>query len=692
MSSESRTSGDGEAKEMEQDQKDETAERSGPSTLDTSRSDMETNAENDITKGTETGESSSLETHHDSAGAETSNVQGTTSGNDDTKINLVGGNEDPGPKQVVTDSEDGPELQDTSSTSKPTESGVDGIAGDSGNKYVDKSNDENELAKDQDRKEDVSNTREDDSSTVSVDRTKPQTGDLLDPAGDEDRTASRDKLHPQEVGEPTGSDEPTSGTVVDVDSTTADAKTQKTVNMTTDEEKEPSPEDRVVKDDYHSETPPPSSDKPPEQLSQTVPEGSNQDVQTSKEKVTTAQQPNGGDGNSMADVNEPEVETKTGKHDRGVVDEPEEQQDVKEPEAEGKDVNDTTLNEQPQRKEEHVSEDGKERPVGEHNGKKNASSTQEGEKEPSRDSNSTKEEESTSTVPEREVSSANEKKSDISVDAKEDPPVEPPSGEQTKEPSAARVEENQEEEDSSSGPTEERILSEDFFYDYDKLCSKPESLDLPLNMLELQYPHSALVCSVVNVPYLKVYMWCFALCIVLMYCRCKFMAPTYGICVPTYVCVYVCEFSIMHSYHVEDMCMYIHMYVCIVYTVYITCVVTYETIVLLCLSYIRMHTQYLQSVLPSLTLTSHSFGFECQKRSNLVVLDKDVIAFAAGNFVNMIHVCTGGHTYIRSLSGGGIGALAVSWNTASKHPSDLHTYLGCTYTVGPLYKGHIGTS
>ena len=98
----------------------------------------------------------------------------------------------------------------------------------------------------------------------------------------------------------------------------------------------------------------------------------------------------------------------------------------------------------------------------------------------------------------------------------------------------------------------------------------------------------------------------------------------------------------------------------------------YVTIVLLCLSYIRMHTQYLQFVLPSLTLTSHSFGFECQKRSNLVVLDKDVIAFAAGNFVNMIHVCTGGHTYLRSLSGGGIGALAVSWNTASKHPSDLH--------------------
>ena len=492
MSSESRTSGDGEAKEMEQDQKDETAERSGPSTLDTSRSDMETNAENDITKGTETGESLSLETHHDSAGAETSNVQGTTSGNEDAKINLVGGNEDPGPKQVVTDSEDGPELQETSSTSKPTESGVDSIAGDSGNKYVDQSKDENELAKDRDRKEDVSNTREDDSSTVSVDRTKPQTGDSLDPAGDEDRTAPRDELHPQEVGEPTGSDEPTSGTVVDVDSTTADARTQKTGNMTTNEEKEPSPEDRVVKDDDHSETPPPSSDRPPEQLSQTVPEGSNQDVQTSKEKVTTAQQPNGGDGNSMADVIEPGVETKAGKHDRGVVDEPEEQQDVKEPENEDKDVNGTTLNEQPQqRKEEHVSEDGKEGPVREHNGKKDASSTQEGENEPSRDSESTKEEESTSTVPKREVPSANEKKSDISVDAKEDPPVEPPSGVQTKEPGAARVEENQEEEDSSSGPAEERILSEDFFYDYDKLCSKPESLGLPLNMLELQYPHSA---------------------------------------------------------------------------------------------------------------------------------------------------------------------------------------------------------
>ena len=489
MSSESRTSGDGEAKEMEQDQKDEPAERLGPSTVDTSRSDMETNAEKDITRGTETGES--LETH-DSAGVETSNVQGTTLRNEDTKVTLVGGKEDPGLKQVVTNSEDGPEKQDTSSTSKPSESGVESIAGDSGSKYVDQSKDINDLVKDQDRKEDVSNTREDDSSTVSADRTKPQSGDSLDSAGNKDRTASVHELHPQEVGDLTGSDEPTSGTVVDVDSTTAEPRTQKTGNMTTDGEKEPSTEDTIAEDDDHSETPLPSSNKPPEQLSQTLPEGSNQDVQTDKEKVTTAQQPNGGDGNSMADVIEPEVETEAGKHDRGVVDGPEEQQDVKEPEAEDKTVDDTTPNEQPQQtKEKHVSEDEKERPVREQDEKKDASSTREGEKESLGDYNSTKEEGSVSTVTERDVSSANEKKSDISVDAKEDPPVEPSGGTQTKEPSVVRVEENQEDEDSSGGPTEARVLSEDFFYDYDKLCSKPESLDLPLNMLELQYPHSA---------------------------------------------------------------------------------------------------------------------------------------------------------------------------------------------------------
>ena len=56
---------------------------------------------------------------------------------------------------------------------------------------------------------------------------------------------------------------------------------------------------------------------------------------------------------------------------------------------------------------------------------------------------------------------------------------------------------------------------------------------------------------------------------------------------------------------------------------------------------------------------SHSFGYECQKRSNLVVLAKDTVAFAAGNLVQLLALSTQEQTYIRTLGGGGVGALAV---------------------------------
>ena len=61
-----------------------------------------------------------------------------------------------------------------------------------------------------------------------------------------------------------------------------------------------------------------------------------------------------------------------------------------------------------------------------------------------------------------------------------------------------------------------------------------------------------------------------------------------------------------------------------------------------------------------LTSTSYSFGFECQKRSNLVVLAKEVVAYAAGNLLVLLNLNTQEQTYRRTLSGGGIGAIAVS--------------------------------
>ena len=62
-------------------------------------------------------------------------------------------------------------------------------------------------------------------------------------------------------------------------------------------------------------------------------------------------------------------------------------------------------------------------------------------------------------------------------------------------------------------------------------------------------------------------------------------------------------------------------------------------------------------------ISSHSFGFECTKRSNLHVLDEENVLFAAGNTVQILNMKTQQQTHIRTTSGGGIGAVAVStWN------------------------------
>lgn len=57
---------------------------------------------------------------------------------------------------------------------------------------------------------------------------------------------------------------------------------------------------------------------------------------------------------------------------------------------------------------------------------------------------------------------------------------------------------------------------------------------------------------------------------------------------------------------------------------------------------------------------SHSFGYECQKRSNLAVLAKDMVLYAAGNLVVLLRLDTQEQLCFRSLGGGGIGAIAVS--------------------------------
>ncbi|XP_067282838.1 cilia- and flagella-associated protein 44 isoform X2 [Pseudorasbora parva] len=59
---------------------------------------------------------------------------------------------------------------------------------------------------------------------------------------------------------------------------------------------------------------------------------------------------------------------------------------------------------------------------------------------------------------------------------------------------------------------------------------------------------------------------------------------------------------------------------------------------------------------------SHSFGYDCGRRGNLQLLDEHILAFIAGNLLILLDVHTKEQRYIRSSSGGGIGAIMV-------HPS-----------------------
>ena len=59
-------------------------------------------------------------------------------------------------------------------------------------------------------------------------------------------------------------------------------------------------------------------------------------------------------------------------------------------------------------------------------------------------------------------------------------------------------------------------------------------------------------------------------------------------------------------------------------------------------------------------LKSHSFGFECTKRSNLHLLSPDDVVFSTGNVFQIFNLNTKEQINVRSTSGGGIGAIAVS--------------------------------
>nr|KAG5708675.1 hypothetical protein BaRGS_034892 [Batillaria attramentaria] len=76
------------------------------------------------------------------------------------------------------------------------------------------------------------------------------------------------------------------------------------------------------------------------------------------------------------------------------------------------------------------------------------------------------------------------------------------------------------------------------------------------------------------------------------------------------------------------------------------------------------------SGLPNDLLTlQHSFGYDCRRRNNLHILDADHLMFIAGNILQLLNIRTKKQTYLRSTSGGSIGALAV-------HPSRKYFAVG----------------
>ncbi|XP_061733169.1 cilia- and flagella-associated protein 44-like [Nerophis ophidion] len=62
----------------------------------------------------------------------------------------------------------------------------------------------------------------------------------------------------------------------------------------------------------------------------------------------------------------------------------------------------------------------------------------------------------------------------------------------------------------------------------------------------------------------------------------------------------------------------------------------------------------------NLLLLNHSFGYDCQRRENLQLLDDTTLIYVAGQLLVLLDVSTRQQRYLRSCSGGGIGAIRVN--------------------------------
>ncbi|CAF0711556.1 unnamed protein product [Brachionus calyciflorus] len=65
----------------------------------------------------------------------------------------------------------------------------------------------------------------------------------------------------------------------------------------------------------------------------------------------------------------------------------------------------------------------------------------------------------------------------------------------------------------------------------------------------------------------------------------------------------------------------------------------------------------------------HSFGYDCKKRSNLHLIDEETLIFSAGNVVELLNIRTREQRYLKTVSGGAVGAISV-------HPSRKYFAVG----------------
>ncbi|XP_051907853.1 cilia- and flagella-associated protein 44-like [Hippocampus zosterae] len=84
----------------------------------------------------------------------------------------------------------------------------------------------------------------------------------------------------------------------------------------------------------------------------------------------------------------------------------------------------------------------------------------------------------------------------------------------------------------------------------------------------------------------------------------------------------------------------------------------------MCYNYEELHSKPFitpESDIPeNLLFLSHSYGYDSGRRANLQLLDDKTLVFIAGQLLILLDVCTKQQRYLRSCSGGGIGAIGVS--------------------------------